>query len=131
MTDPSGLTALESAVLSGLLEGDLSVLSVLRAQVEHATVRRREWTGVGFWTDLDVPSSIPRLTRTERFQVTGVYGRHPALEAGVGFALDVSDGVVRSLEGYTYEEAWPKDADLIELEQDPTGEKRLAALADA
>lgn len=126
---PEQTSALEGAVLAKLLEGDLSDLAVLRAQLCSATVRRREWTGVGFWTEFDVDASAPRLANRERFQVTGVYGRHPALQAGIGFALLVEDGVMRSLEGYTYEEPWPDKLTALEIEQDPTGQERLMQLA--
>jgi hypothetical protein len=71
---------------------------------------------------------VPRLANRDRFQITGVYARHPALEAGVGFTLSVEDGAVSSLEGYTYEEPWPTNLEVLKLEQEPSGQRRLAEL---
>lgn len=131
MNVSSASSVLENTVLNRTLAGDLPKLSMLRAQVGAARVQHREWTGAGFRTEFAVPGSAPRLGNRNRFQITGVYGRHPALEAGVGFALHVEDGMVRSLEGYTYEEPWPNDLEQLEIEQEPVGEQRLADLAAA
>jgi hypothetical protein len=117
----------ETEVLAKLLEGDLPELELLRSQVRSARVRR-EWTGAGFWTEFTVDPSTPRLANRGRFQITGVYGRHPDLDAGVGFTLFVDDGAVSSLEGYTYEEPWPANLQVIKLEQEPAGQRRVAEI---
>jgi hypothetical protein len=124
--DP-GINPFEAVVLGRLLEGDLPELELLRFQVRSARVRR-EWTGAGFWTEFTVDPSTPRLANRGPFQIAGVYGRHPELEAGVGFTLFVDDGAVGSLEGYTYEEAWPTNLEVLKLEQEPAGQRRLAEI---
>ena len=117
----------EEAVLAKLLEGDLPELELLRAQLQSAQVRR-EWTGAGFWTEFAVEQAAPRLARRARLQITGVYGHHRDLKAGVGFTLFVEDGAVSSLEGYTYEEPWPANIGAMQIEQDPTGHQRRVEL---
>lgn len=80
----------------------------------------------GFLDRVAVEPGVPRLANRERFQITGVYGRHPDLEAGIGFTLFVENGAVSSLEGYTYEEPWPANLEELKLEQEPSGQQRLA-----
>jgi hypothetical protein len=126
---PDSISSLERGVLGKLLEGDLPELSILRAQLSSSRVRRREWTGVGFWTDFDVDKAAPRLASDERFHIAGVYAKHPQLRAGIGFDLTIEGGRLDSLEGYTFEEPWPEDLSRLELEQEPSGELRLAQLA--
>ena len=121
---PEPLGNMEKAVLEKLLEGDLPELALLRAQLHSARVYR-EWTGAGFWTKFEVDRASPRLAKRERFQIAGVYGRHPELQAGIGFTLFVDNGAVESLEGYTYEEAWPTGLDGLTVEQEPAGQQRL------
>jgi hypothetical protein len=40
----------------------------------------------------------------------------------------VDDGAVSSLEGYTYEEPWPANLQVLKLEQEPAGQRRVAEI---
>ena len=102
-----GLNALEQAVLDKLLSGDHPVLAALRAQAEKALLVRREYTGVGFFCDFEVPSDAPILKGD--FHIGDVSGDLQDLAHGAGFVLFIRDGRLDALEGFTYDEPWPKE----------------------
>jgi hypothetical protein len=96
---------LEQCVLDYLIAGADDEREVLRQQAKVRLVRRRENTGVGFFTEFEVPKDVPR-TKNLNFEL----GAHTAvsnLEHGVGFALFVRAGTLSMLEGFTYDEPWP------------------------
>lgn len=109
------LNALEHAVLDKLLAGDHPVLITLRAQAESARVRRREYTGVGFFCDFEVSSDVPRLVVENDFHIGDVNASMAGLQHGAGFVLFVRNGCLATLEGYTYEEPWPREVRNLEL----------------
>ena len=108
------LTQLEQAVLDTLLEGGHPALDPLRAQAAGSSVRHREYTGVGFWTNFavaeDTPAAVPRDVH-----LSGVGARIAGLEHGAGFLLHVRNGYLDQLEGFTYDEPWPADVTAFEL----------------
>lgn len=101
-----GLNELEQAVLDRLLSGDHPALVVLRRQAERARVVAREETGVGFFCDFEVEGSAPALQGD--FDIGDVYGELEGLAHGAGFVLFIRDGRLSMLEGFTYDEPWPK-----------------------
>lgn len=110
-----GLNELEQAVLDKLLAGDHPVLAALRVQAERARVTRRESTGAGFFCDFAVPSDVPPLAATRDFRIGDVNASLDGLEHGAGFVLFVRDGRLAMLEGYTYEERWPREIGNLRL----------------
>ncbi len=60
------LTELEQAVLDKLLAGNHPALAALRSQAVEGRVTRREYTGVGFFCDIDVPPTVPLVTHANR-----------------------------------------------------------------
>jgi hypothetical protein len=56
------LEELERAVMEALLAGDDPRLAALRKQYATATVRDRQFSGVGFFTDFQVQASIEKAT---------------------------------------------------------------------
>ena len=108
------LTDLERRVLEMLLNGGHPLLTLLRRQVEHASVKSRQLTGVGFFTDFKIPEKL-RITGSPSFQLTDVIGSAKNVKEGVGFVLFVTDGLLSMLEGYTYNEPWPTELQSLEL----------------
>jgi hypothetical protein len=101
-------TDLESEVLHLSLAGDHPLLGILRQQLPHTTVAKREFTGVGFYSDLAVAATAPRIVGPQgKFEISDVFADVPGLQYGVGFVLFVREGIVSLLEGYTFDEAWP------------------------
>lgn len=105
----SDLATLEGRVLQMLLHGDDDVLAVLRQQAKQAKVSLRKLTGVGFFTEFDIPSQVPRVTSRPTFRLGDVNGAADNVKHGLGFVLYVNQGVLSTLEGYTYDEPWPDD----------------------
>jgi hypothetical protein len=109
-----GLNDLERAVLDKLLAGDHPLLLALRAQADGARMTSRKYTGVGFFCDFEVPPDVPPLA-TRDFAFGDVNASMDGLEYGAGFVLFVREGRLATLEGYTYEEPWPKDVRNVKL----------------
>lgn len=107
-SDARGLTTFERAVLEKLLEGADPTLSALRAQLDVCEVASREFTGVGFFTNLKVDGSAARGSNSRpELRVSGVDASISGLKHGAGFVLFVTDGYLDCLEGFTYDEPWP------------------------
>lgn len=108
------LTNLERRVAEKLLNGDTEVLANLRRQLDVCKITKREMTGVGFFTTFDVPTDVPRVTRSS-FKLGDVNATIDDLKHGAGFLLYIDSGTLIMLEGYTYDEPWPEHTDNFDL----------------
>jgi hypothetical protein len=100
------LTELERAVLTELLAGDHPLLEQLRNQLAHCRVSRRKYTGVGFWTDLDVGGNAPAVNDM-KLRFGDVIADIDGMAHGAGFVLFIEHGLLSNLEGYGYDDPWP------------------------
>jgi hypothetical protein len=108
------LIPLEQAVMRMLLDGDDPVLRALSEQFSLASVKSRRLTGAGFYLDFQIPDSSHRLgNRNMTFD--DVMAEIEGLQHGAGFVLFVRDGVIETLEGYSYDELWPTNVQHFEL----------------
>lgn len=102
------LTEFERAVLDKLLDGDHAVLKALREQLRTCSVRKREMTGCGFFTELEVDRTLAAApTNVEKLRIGDAEARITGLEHGAGFVLFVREGYLDMLEGYSFDEPWP------------------------
>jgi hypothetical protein len=123
-----GLNEFERAVLEKLLAGNHPVLATLRRQYEHARVMQRETTGVGFYCEFEVDGEAPVEHRD--FQIGDVHAEVEGLAHGAGFVLFVRGGRLSMLEGFSYDEPWPRRIDGFSLRySDPERKAELAKLA--
>ncbi len=106
---------LENDVMQMFLKGDDPILEILRRQYEQASVKDRSYSGVGFFTDFEVPADIPRVDDKPHFQLTDVVGDVRGIDHGVGFVLFMENGCISFLEGFTYGEPWPEEVRDYEL----------------
>lgn len=129
------LNAFERAVLEKLLDGNHPVLATLRAQLNSCQVSSREFTGVGFFTNLKVDRSVKAApTSQPRIHVRGVGGNISGLKHGAGFVLFVTDGYLDFLEGFSYDEPWPpviSEFSLLDEGQSFEGSDAVDGLADS
>ena len=105
------LNDLERAVLNKLLSGnheklDNLQLNKLQFQAEKATIIRREYTGVGFYSFLNIPNECPTLSGD--FTISRVCGEIEGVEHGATFVLWIKNGRLDLLEGVTFGEPWPE-----------------------
>jgi hypothetical protein len=124
------LTDLERAVLGKMLAGENSELKILREQFSKANVATRKMTGSGFFTNLEIPATIPRLSRNGRVTIKDVSANLPKLKHGAGFVIFVEDGALSCLEGFCYDESWPDSTasfELSYLQESPHGSGKLIA----
>jgi hypothetical protein len=126
----SDLEPLEAAVLDKLLAGSHPVLNALRRQLAGLTVKTRERTGAGFFTEFSVAETCaPASTSSPKLRFGDVQASIGGLQSGAGFLLYVDGGLLRMLEGYSYEEPWPEAIEEFTLSyMDPTRTSVLASL---
>jgi hypothetical protein len=104
------LTPLEAAVLDMLLAGDDTHLAILREQRRLLRVTDREYSGVGFFTDLAIAPDAPRLPGAPMLRFGDVIADIEGLVHGAGFVLFVDDGLITMLEGHLWGDArWPDE----------------------
>jgi len=88
---------LEQQLAQSLLQGDHPSLSVLRAQWSVATVKSRELSGAGFFTNFSMPAQAPNLGLCVNFEIGDVNGEVSGVACG--FLLFVRGGSIDFLEG--------------------------------
>ena len=107
--DVSDFTAFERAVIEMFLAGEAPALRTLHEQFNASRPLKREFSGVGFFTYFDVPITAQRVIRPHRVTISDVDASIDGLQHGAGFVLFVSEGRLRMLEGFTYDEPWPAE----------------------
>ena len=102
-------TPLEKAVLDMMLDKPGEPFETVSQQLAHATVSKREFSGVGFSTDFIVPAAAAVQRDLPSMEISDVGADFPSVQHGAGFVLFIRGGVVSMLEGFTYGEPWPTD----------------------
>lgn len=114
------LSELETRVLEKLLDGDQPVLAALRGQFAACRVHHRDFTGVGFVTELHVPEDVPSApVETTSVRFGDVVAELRGIEHGVGFVLFIERGRMIALEAYTFDEPWPAKVEVEALRYEP------------
>jgi hypothetical protein len=111
---PASVLGLVARLVPPMLEGEHPALAALRAQFSKATITSVEMTGVGFFVDFAVPSDIP-LAEPQNFAGGDAVIALAGAAAPAGCVLHVRDGRLTTLEGYTFDEAWPEDAEILSV----------------
>jgi hypothetical protein len=97
MTAPNEL---EQQLAQSLLQGDHPSLSVLRAQWSVVTVKSREFTSGGFFTNFTVPATALNLGQNINFEIGDVNGELSGVACG--FLLFVRGGLIDFLECHVW-----------------------------
>lgn len=108
-------TELERAVVESMLAD--RELPCLRRSVdfEAVNVRDRDFTGVGFLTELEPSVGLKVFESGIRLRWGKVGARLNASKVETGFLVYVDDGYVSTVEGYTYGDEWPNKVEAFEL----------------
>src|SRR5262245_42269279 len=93
--------------MDALLAGEHPILEQLRVQYRAASPVTRELSGAGFFLEFEVPSHVPRVA-PPNFELGDLAFELEGLEHEGGAILFVRDGVIRTLEGYSFENSWPE-----------------------
>jgi hypothetical protein len=97
----------ELSLMNLILQGEHPVLTILRQQFAAAKIVSRNFSGVGFFTDFEVPDTAP-LVEPSHFAAGNVDIQLENLRYGAGCVLFVRDGKLDFLECYTFSEPWPE-----------------------
>jgi hypothetical protein len=124
------LSPFEMQVLDTILYGDHPLLEVLREQVRVCRVTKREFTGVGFFTWLTVPTEGLVAGPNRTFTLSGASADLDGLTRGAGFVLFVTNGILDNLEGYTYDEPWPDVMGPFSIRRDELDDTRTRDTLD-
>ena len=81
---------------------------------EHVHVLSRDETGAGFFTALEHTQCTKVAEETKDFKWGGI-GALINDKVDVGFLLDIKNGYLSCVEGYTYSDDWPKVITKVEL----------------
>ena len=110
---------LERAAIEAILSKPVDGMEVAREQFAAATVLERDYTGVGFYTKISVPPSIPPMLKTEELHdalVDGAIARPKSDPEGlILFHLWTDVGYLCCLEGVTVRDAWPSEDDIEDV----------------
>jgi hypothetical protein len=112
------LSEFERRVLEFLVAHDPEG-ETLRAQLAHATVLERDYTGVGVFVKLQIAESTPETILSNRYiQTTPMaFLRHPDLDPGAQALLWFADWRMDTLECVTMDgDPWPKDETKFQVE---------------
>src|SRR5919106_967022 len=116
------LSELEQAVMEAALEGDHPVLEALRRQLRTSRVKERAETGAGFFVEFEIDSRLPPApTSRKDLHIGDVAASVKGLKHGAGFVIFVKDGYLKMLEGYSYDEPWPKQVKEFEVSYETEG----------
>ena len=96
----SVFTQLETAVLEAIFNETPDLAPALEAQLEAAIVTKRENTGHGFFTTIEVSSEVPRAN-IPRVLGQRTYAYVGGLIHGLSFVLFMEDDRIHMLEGYS------------------------------
>jgi hypothetical protein len=93
---------------------------ILLQQLADATVRSRDFTGVGVYVEIQVPDGLPKIMTTSRYieQTPKAHFTHPNLTDGGGALLWFDSGTMCMLECYSYDGDWPSDESLFNIDRD-------------
>lgn len=106
--------AFERRLLLKFVDGKDNTFALLRKQADSVTTTRRRMTESGFWVEYRVDTSEYNVSDRD-FHLGDVFGTSNELHNGIGFVLFVRDGQIKAMEGYTFDEKWPKQLDNIDL----------------
>lgn len=96
------LNELENAVLQAMCKRFPSDASALEAQIKRVIVQKRDNTGVGFYSKLEVKGPVDQINEKV---MSNIFATIAGLKNPVAFVLFLRNGLVDILEGATTEDS--------------------------
>lgn len=109
------LTELELSVLERMLADNEVAPRNRELHAGAVTVTDREFTGVGFLTELQQSPALKLFNDGVSMRWGKVGARLNAAKIETSYLVYVDDGYVTAIEGYTYGDEWPAEVDEVEL----------------
>jgi hypothetical protein len=109
------LTELETSVLERMLAGNDIPPTRGGLRADAVVVVDREFTGVGFLTELQRSPELKLFEDGVSMRWGKVGARLNATKIETGYLVYVDDGYVTSIEGYTYGDEWPTNVEEAEF----------------
>lgn len=107
-------------MISAIVRPAHPIMDALRVQLNECRIKSREFTGVGFFTRIVVPERLA-VVGLERVVLSGPRATIDGLDDGAGFVLFVENGMIDTLEGFTYVGPWPDRIEGFRLTALPAG----------
>lgn len=111
---PASVVELTMRLVPLLLQGEHPALAILREQFAQASISQVELTGSGFYVDFAIPADLP-LTEPADFTGGDAVIRLTGSDIPGGCVLFVRGGRLATLEGYTYGDEWPENAQVASV----------------
>ena len=99
----------ESIIIRDIIEQYPQYKQKLLAQFESVTVQKRERFASGFYTDYAVGATDQTLGEGVDLQLGENQWNINDLECGSDYILWIENGLIHSLEGFSYQEPWPDE----------------------
>ena len=96
----------ESEIMEHIIAEDPAISHILENQYKSAKITNRDFTGRGFFTKFEVCDKSLKLLDNPNCILGITQAKMEGLKYGVGFILFVKDGLISTLECYTYDEPW-------------------------
>jgi len=112
-------TRLERAAIEAILSKPADGMEDVRAQFAAASATARDYTGVGFYTTISVPSSVPPMPDNKELRDALFDGAAACAKSDpngwVFFKLWADGGYLACLEGLTVRSSWPNEDDIEDV----------------
>jgi len=108
----TNLSDFEKIIIDTILENAKKqnpTLNILKLQFLNLSVQKRTYTNVGFFTDFQFKKNNLSLGRDINMEIGSIHVEMENLKFGAGFILYIRNGLIATLEGYCYDESWPRD----------------------
>ncbi len=99
----------EKIIITDIFEQYPEYKQKLQAQFESSTVQKRERFAFGFFTDYEVTAAEETLGEGINLQLGNHQWNINGLNCGSDYILWIENGLISSLEGFSYQEPWPDE----------------------
>ena len=99
----------EKIIITDIMEQYPQYKQKLQAQFESIVVQKREFFACGFSTDYAVTAVEETLGEDKNLQLGEHQWNINGLKHGSDYILWITNGLISSLEGFSYQERWPDE----------------------